>query len=340
MNFLFFGLGSIGQRHVRNLIKLKKKSKIFALRKKYSTPLLNHKNEKIKGNVEKKYNIIPIKKLEFFKTNNIKIDAAFICNPSNMHVSTARWCIKKNIPIFVEKPVATNRDDLKKIQKLIKSRKKYINVVGYQLRFNPIIKFIKKYIFDEEKLGKIYNCEIFHGEHVDNFHSYESYRNSYTSKKKLGGGVSLTQIHELDYLNYFYERYNLVDTKYISQKISKLKIDVEDNYVSIFKYKSKSKKNISLAKITCSFLQVPKKRTIFISCEFGSFDADLNKSIIKILRPKKKEIIKKFKFNRNDMFVNEVKNFLDLVENKRKKKILPSIIEDNFVNNLAIKIKA
>ena len=124
MNFLFFGLGSIGQRHIRNLIKLKKKSKIFAFRTKYSTPLLNHKNKKITGNVEKKYNITPIKKLEYFKKNNIKITAAFICNPSNMHVSTAEWCIKKNIPIFVEKPVATNINDLKKIHKLIKSKKK------------------------------------------------------------------------------------------------------------------------------------------------------------------------------------------------------------------------
>jgi predicted dehydrogenase len=338
MNFLFFGLGSIGQRHVRNLIKIKKKSKIFAFRKKYSTPLLNHKNEKIKGDVEKKHNIVPIKKLEFLKNNNIKIDAAFICNPSNMHVSTAEWCIKRNIPIFVEKPVATNMSDLKKIQKLLKFKNKFINVVGYQLRFNPIIKFIKKYIFDQEKLGKIYNCEIYHGEHVDNFHSYESYKNSYTSKKKLGGGVSLTQIHELDYLNYFYEKYSLLDVKYISQKISNLKLDVEDNYVSIFKYK-KLKRNISLAKITCSFLQVPKKRTIFISCELGSLHADLNNSTIKILKPNKKDIVKKFNFNRNDMFVDELKNFLNLIENRGKKRILPSILDDNLANNLAIKIK-
>ena len=338
MNFLFFGLGSIGQRNVRNLIKIKKKSKIFAFRKKYSTPLLNHKNEKIKGDVEKKHNIVLIKKLEFLKKNNIKIDAAFICNPSNMHVSTAEWCIKRNIPIFVEKPVATNMSDLKKIQKLLKFKNKFINVVGYQLRFNPIIKFIKKYIFDQEKLGKIYNCEIYHGEHVDNFHSYESYKNSYTSKKKLGGGVSLTQIHELDYLNYFYEKYSLLDVKYISQKISNLKLDVEDNYVSIFKYK-KLKRNISLAKITCSFLQVPKKRTIFISCELGSLHADLNNSTIKILKPNKKDIVKKFNFNRNDMFVDELKNFLNLIENRGKKRILPSILDDNLANNLAIKIK-
>ena len=68
-------------------------------------------------------------------------------------------------------------------------------------------------------------------------------------------------------------------------------------------------------------------------------NADLNKSTIKILKPNKKEIVKKFNFNRNDMFVNEVKNFLNLIENKRKKRILPSILEDNLVNNLAIKIK-
>ena len=51
--------------------------------------------------------------------------------------------------------------------------------------------------------------------------------------------VSLTQIHELDYLNYFYEKYSLLDIKYIN-KISKLEIDVEDNYVSI--YQSNKKK--------------------------------------------------------------------------------------------------
>ena len=86
----------------------------------------------------------------------------------------------------------------------------------------------------------------------------------------------LTQIHELDYLNYFFSNYKLESYKYISQKISNLIIDVEDNYTSIFKFKSKLKKNISLAKVTCSYVQVPKKRTIFISCELGSLYADLN----------------------------------------------------------------
>ena len=179
----------------------------------------------------------------------------------------SRWCIRE-IYQYLLKSLLTNNNDLKKIQKLLKSRIN-INVAGYQLRFNPLIKFIKNYVFDQEKLGKIYNCEIFHGEHVDNFHSYESYKNSYTSKK-LGGGVSLTQIHELDYLNYFFDGYSLLNTKFISQKISKLKIDVEDNYVSIFKFKSKLKKYIT-CKNNLQFFTSTKKKTIFISCEFGSF---------------------------------------------------------------------
>ncbi len=340
MNFLFFGLGSIGQRHLRNLLQLKKNCKIYALRKKFSTPLLNYQNKKIRGNVEKKYKIISIKTLEYLKKKDVKIDAAFICNPSNMHASTAKWCIKRNIPVFIEKPAATNIKDLNLIKKLVKSKKKVINVVGYQLRFNPIIRFIKKYCFDQKKLGQVYNCEIFHGEHVDNFHSYESYKDSYTSQKKLGGGVALTQIHEIDYLNYFFSEYKLLEFKYISDKISKLKMNVEDNYTSIFKFRSTKNKKISLGKITCSYVQVPKKRTIFISCEQGSLHADLNKSLIKILRPKKRDYVKKFNFNRNDMFTNEIKQFLSLIKNpKLKKKLLPSILEDNKVNKIAIKIK-
>ena len=52
MNILFLGLGSIGQRHLRNVYKLNKKTNFFAIRK-YFTPLLTNKNESIKGDIQK-----------------------------------------------------------------------------------------------------------------------------------------------------------------------------------------------------------------------------------------------------------------------------------------------
>jgi len=340
MNILFFGLGSIGQRHIRNIRKFWPDYNIYAYRQKYITPLLNSKNNEIKGSVEQKYQITSINYLDFLKKKKIQIDAAFVCTPSSMHVKNAIWCIKKNIPVFIEKPVATNLNDLNKINKVIRLKSSVINVVGYQLRCNPLIKFIKKFCFDDEKLGKIFNCEIYNGEHVDSFHSYESYKNSYTSKKKLGGGVSLTQIHEIDYLNFFLENYKILDHVFMREKISKLKIDVEDIYTSIFKYKNKLNQNSLIAKITCSYLQVPKKRDIFISCERGSLYADLNRKEIKIQRLNKNQILKKFKFDKNNMFIKEMKYFLNLVKKiKKTKKILPNIIEDRNVNEMAIKMK-
>ena len=176
---------------------------------------------------------------------------------------------------------------------------------------------------------------------MDHFHSYESYKNSYTSNKKLGGGVVLTQIHELDYLNFFLSNYKLKKKYFISNKISELKLDVEDNYMAIFHFVSKNNNNIStFAKVTCSFNQVPKKRNILISCRLGSIFADLITNEIKVSMPNKKDIYKKFNFNRNQLFINEIKNFIKLIKTNGKcKRYLPNILEDNFVNKLAIDMK-
>ena len=45
MNVLILGLGSIGQRHLRNLRAIDKNIKFFTLRRKYVTPFLNNKNQ-------------------------------------------------------------------------------------------------------------------------------------------------------------------------------------------------------------------------------------------------------------------------------------------------------
>jgi len=115
MNILILGLGSIGQRHLRNLYHLDKKINFFAVRKKFSTPLLTNKNEALNGDIKKVYNIKYLRKLDDVKKEKLKIDAAFVCTPSKFHVDEAIWLIKNNINIFVEKPLGSS---LKNINKL------------------------------------------------------------------------------------------------------------------------------------------------------------------------------------------------------------------------------
>ena len=67
MNILILGLGSIGQRHLRNLKKISPKTNIFALRKKYLTPMLNNNNRIVKGDLKKKYSLKYINNLNEIK---------------------------------------------------------------------------------------------------------------------------------------------------------------------------------------------------------------------------------------------------------------------------------
>ena len=209
MNFLFIGLGSIGQRHLRNLKILMPKSNIFAYRRIFKTPTLNNDNQIIKKSLKKKFDIKYIKSLNNLK--KFKIDAGIICSPSSFHVQESIKLLSQDINIFVEKPLGSNLKNLDKLKKLSKKTRK-ISMVGFQLKFCPIINFLKKTI-NEKKYGNIKYISIHHGEHIKNFHKYERYDKFYASKKQLGGGVVLTQIHEIDYLLYLLEGYKLKKIK-------------------------------------------------------------------------------------------------------------------------------
>ena len=62
-------------------------------------------------------------------------------------------------------------------------------MMGYQLKFNPIISKIKSCL-DKNLIGKIYNIFIHNGEHIEDFHPYENYRISYAARKKFGWGCN------------------------------------------------------------------------------------------------------------------------------------------------------
>ena len=102
MNILILGLGSIGQRHLRNLSTLNRKFNFFAIRKKFITPSLNNQNLVINQDIKKRYNLKYFTSLDQIKKSKIKIDAAFVCTPSKYHINEAIWLIKNNINVFVK----------------------------------------------------------------------------------------------------------------------------------------------------------------------------------------------------------------------------------------------
>ena len=95
--------------------------------------------------------------------------------------------LKDNIHVFIEKPLATSQSDLLKIKKIV-GKTRSISMVGFQERFNPCIKFVKKTLNqnkEESLLIAHFNWET----NIKQHRPYENFKNSYATNKKYGGGV-------------------------------------------------------------------------------------------------------------------------------------------------------
>ena len=115
---LISGYGSMGRKHAKILSRLVKKKNITILT-----------NQKLS-------NFRTIKSLQAL--NKINPYYIVICNPTSDHINKIKYIEKncKNKLVLVEKPLFS------KSNKIIIKKNKYF--VGYNLRFNSIINFLKK----------------------------------------------------------------------------------------------------------------------------------------------------------------------------------------------------
>ena len=302
-NILFVGLGSIGQRHYRNLKKIDKKINFFAIRKKRLSPQLDNNNKVIK----KKFltNKNGIKEISFDQIDKFKIDLAFVTNPTSLHLETSIKLAKKKINLFLEKPISNSTKGINKLLKLVK-KNNLICAVGFQTRYDDLLDKLKKLI-NSKKLGKVQKCYIEHKHYLPFHHRYENYKISYASRKDLGGGVLLCFSHEFDYANFLFGK-----PKYVfcyTQKSKNLRINVESSALVIGKFP----KNVGVI-FDLDFLKKKPVRLCNIQFDNGYVKWDLIKNQLRIERRGKIKIINSRYKKRNDLFIEQLKQILKCIK--------------------------
>ena len=324
MNILLIGIGVIGQRHIRNIKSNFKRIKFYTINSKHSKQVYGI-NKPLVGDVNSKYNL---KTINFDDINKkIKIDAAFICLPNYLHSRFLKKLVDQNVHVFLEKPGGVNNRDLKLLKQIQKQNRKNKTqiMLGYHLRFNPVIIKLKKMI-KNKIVGNILNVLAENGEHIADYRSYQKYWKVYHAKKNEGGGTSLNQIHEIDYLLYLFEDYDFKLVNTFHDKISDIKVDTEDSISSNFivsKFKEKF-----LTTLLLNSYERPKNRSLKIVGSKGKIVADLLKNNIKIYQfkssnngiMKNRKILKKnfqYKFKRNNLFINEIKYFIQTLKKNK-----------------------
>jgi len=226
-------------------------------------------------------------------TSQAEADGFLICNPTAYHLETALKITRYNKPIFIEKPISHNLNGLDKLTGKI--------LVGYCLRFDQSLKFFKQKIAGKKIIKVTIVCRSW----LPDWHPDKDYRQSYSAKKDLGGGVLLDLSHEIDYALWFFGPVKKVTAKL--QMAPELQIETE----SIADLNLDFVSGVN-AKINLSFASHKNERYCEVVTDSGTLRWDYQPN--------------------NDMYLAEIKHFIDVCQGKAK----PLVTVSDGINVLKV----
>lgn len=292
LKILIIGFGSIGQRHFRNLESLGYKE----------VSVFDIDSAKIQGK----------KSVSNLDEGTLKnFDVAFVCNPNHKHIEVALKCAKAGLHLFIEKPLSHNLKGINKLQKIVE-KKSLVNMVACNMRFHPALQEIKKFI-DAGTLGKIYSIDHRFGQFLPLWRPGTDYRQNYAAKKEMGGGIVLDDIHEFDLLFWLNNFSEVKKFSLIKSNSGALEIETEDQAKATFEFK-----NGVLGSVFCDYLSKSYIRECLVLGEKGNLKWSWkDNQIIFESENEKKTIFAPHQIDLNQMYVEEIKYFLDCVKEKK-----------------------
>lgn len=167
-------------------------------------------------------------------------DAVVVATPTSLHAEHAAWALERSGSVFVEKPlVVTEREaaplagDLERI------------MVGYNLRLvDGVRRFVE--LVHGGRLGRPLAYRLWFGSWLPDWRPAVDYRTTYSAQRRLGGGVLLDAIHELDLLVWLAGDGEFDAVGAIVDRVGPLEIDCEDTVKAVLRHRSGVPAEVSL----------------------------------------------------------------------------------------------
>ena len=219
LRFLVIGCGSIGKRHIGNLIALNAEEILaFDIR-------ADRRSE-----VERQFGIEALDDLE--DAWKRRPDVALITVPTSLHVPLALQAAERGCHLFIEKPLSDCLEGVDQLLEVVREQN-LVTLVGCNMRFHPGLMMVKKLI-DEGTVGCVVAARVEVGQYLPDWHPWEDYRQGYSARRELGGGVILDAIHEIDYIRWMLGEVKAVTCS--AGKLSHLDIETEDTAAILLRF--------------------------------------------------------------------------------------------------------
>jgi len=318
MRFLIAGLGSIGRRHLRNLLALGQRDIVF-----YRTHRSTLPDDELAE--------FPVETDLQRALTRYRPDAVIVANPTALHLAVAVPAAQAGCHLLLEKPIAHDLRGVDALQQAVEENRVQV-LVGFQFRFHPTLNTVRQWL-SEGRIGKPLFARAHWGEYLPAWHPWEDYRQSYAARADLGGGVVRTLSHPLDYLRYLLGEADVAWAH--TAHISPLELQGVEDFAEIgLRFRQGA-----LGSVHLDYFQRPPAHWLEISGAEGTlrwdyasgeavaYNAAGEKTATAALPPQ---------WERNAMFLDEMAHFVDVAQGKTA----PRCTLEDGVRALALSLDA
>jgi predicted dehydrogenase len=308
MKFLIAGLGSIGRRHLQNLLALGEQEIILYRTHLNPAPSLTSGSQSPSPDLSS----FPVE-TNFQAALAHRPDAVVISNPTALHLDVAIPAAAAGCNLLLEKPVSHSLEGIPELVAAVKQGGGQV-LMGYQFRYHPGLQKIIE-LLAASAIGRPLSVRCHWGEYLPGWHPWEDYRQGYSARADLGGGVVLTLSHPLDYLRWIFGEVESLWA--FTGKLSDLELSVEDVAEVGLRFQGGV-----IGSLHLDYFQRPPAHRLEITGTRGTItwnNAD-GAVTVNTIAPTRESRITNHQFappagfERNDLFLAQMRHFLALIK--------------------------
>ena len=293
MKILIAGYGSIGRRHFRNLLALGERDILF-----YRTGHSTLPETELDG--------YPVE-TDLQAALAHRPQAVIVANPTALHLEVAIPAAQAGCHLFLEKPVSHTLDRIPDLQAALRQGGGQA-FTGFQYRFHPGLQTIGS-LLEQGAIGKPLSIHAHWGEYLPGWHPWEDYRKGYSARADLGGGVTLTLCHPLDYLRWLVGE--VQELWAFTDRLGDLQVEVEDTAEIGLRFA-----NRTLGSLHLDYNQRPPAHRLEIIGTEGTILWDNADGAVRLFTSTEgrwQAYLPPVGFERNTMFFSMMEHFLQVV---------------------------
>jgi len=296
MKIAVLGCGSIGCRHLKNLLGLGWKDLVAF------DPVVGGRDAaaalgvRVTGDLDEVWEEKPA--------------VALIAAPTHLHLPLALRAAERRCHLFIEKPLGHEWNGVETLLQRAEERR-LVTLVGCNMRFHPGPACVKR-LLEEGAAGRVLAARLHTGSYLPEWRASRDYRQTYSTQESQGGGAILDCIHEIDLALWYFGEGSVVGAAL--EPATHLGIETEGLGEILIRHRAGC-----LSSVHLNFVQRDYRRCCQILGERGTIYWDFELPFVLVdegggwkwrweLDPG---------WEPNQMYLDELRYFLECVENGR-----------------------